>query len=572
MNIAIYRRSNQARRIRVGVPVVTALCVLGSTTSAEPIYETSAEPVYELLEVATAFDSLTAREINEDGQAIGIGFPDQGFFWDGTTLHRPDIAEAQLTGINDSGLVVGGVEVGFIWDGTGELVRLGSVQRFVPFSRPEDINNRGQVVGTAFSNSRDVLPFLWEDGTIRELPGLGGIQGRASAINEFGQVAGSADTRDFTSHAVLWDGEIQDLGTLGGPESFAVAINNLGQVVGSSETADGGSHAFLWDGRKMHDLGTLGGAASAAVDINDDGQVIGNADTADGRSHAFLWDGKMHDLGTLGGDTIRARAINHLGQVVGNAETEEGTTRAFLWNGSMHDLNDLIDPRDPLERVVILANAGDINSRGQIVADGSDTSDPPRSEHMYIVSVIDADGDDIRDGEDNCPSVPNPHQADKNGDGFGDQCVHPTAKIAFDADVDPTVIVDSYARVGRGAVIGARSKIGSGTLLRQGVDIGSDVSIGTQSLVRLETQVGDGSRIGDYVVIGQRTMIFANVMIGDATLIGQAALICPGADIGKGARIGQQALVRTNATVPAGGTVPGRKNPPSFTDCALPAQ
>ena len=98
---------------------------------------------------------------------------------------------------------------------------------------------------------------------------------------------------------------------------------------------------------------------------------------------------------------------------------------------------------------------------------------------MYIVSLIDADGDGVRDGEDNCPTVPNPHQADKNGDGFGDECVHPTAKIAFDADVDPTVIIDAYARVGRGAVIGARSEIGSGTLLRQRVDIGSDVSIGT---------------------------------------------------------------------------------------------
>ena len=64
--------------------------------------------------------------------------------------------------------------------------------------------------------------------------------------------------------------------------------------------------------------------------------------------------------------------------------------------------------------------------------------------------MIDADGDGIRDGEDNCATVPNPYQADKNGDGFGDECIHPTAKIAFDADVDPTVIVDAYARVGRG--------------------------------------------------------------------------------------------------------------------------
>ena len=284
---------------------------------------------------------------------------------------------------------------------------------------------------------------------------------------------------------------------------------------------------FLWDGRKMHDFGTLGGAASTALDINDDGQVIGIADTADGDSHAFLWDGKMHDLGTLGGDTSRAQAINRRGQVVGNAETEEGTTHAFLWNGSMHDLNDLIDPSDPLEPVVTLADAGDINSRGQIVADGSDTSVQQSSsgEHMYIVSLIDADGDGIRDGEDNCPTAGNPHQTDKNGDGFGDECVHPTANIVFDADVYPTVINDAYARVGvRCDSRTQRDRIG--TLLRQGVDIGSDVTIGTQSLVRLEAHVGDGSRIGDYVC-RERALIFANVTIGDATLIGQGALSAP---------------------------------------------
>ena len=86
-----------------------------------------------------------------------------------------------------------------------------------------------------------------------------------SAINEFGQVAGSAETRGGPEHAVLWDDETHDLGSLGGSRIFVAAINNLGQVVGRADTADGSSHAFLWDGRKMHDLGTLGGAASAAV-------------------------------------------------------------------------------------------------------------------------------------------------------------------------------------------------------------------------------------------------------------------------------------------------------------------
>ena len=34
----------------------------------------------------------------------------------------------------------------------------------------------------------------------------------------------------------------------------------------------------------------------------------------------------------------------------------------------------------------------------------------------------DSDGDEVPDLQDNCPTVPNPCQADSNGDGVGDAC------------------------------------------------------------------------------------------------------------------------------------------------------
>jgi hypothetical protein len=38
------------------------------------------------------------------------------------------------------------------------------------------------------------------------------------------------------------------------------------------------------------------------------------------------------------------------------------------------------------------------------------------------VQLPDFDGDGVQDKFDNCPSTPNPAQADADGDGFGDVC------------------------------------------------------------------------------------------------------------------------------------------------------
>src|SRR5262249_30943758 len=78
-------------------------------------------------------------------------------------------------------------------------------------------------------------------------------------------------------HAFLSSGgTVTDLGTLGGPTSTATAINNSGQVAGSADLANGLTHAFLFTAGKMTDLGGLPGYNfTTATAINDSGQVIG---------------------------------------------------------------------------------------------------------------------------------------------------------------------------------------------------------------------------------------------------------------------------------------------------------
>ena len=81
----------------------------------------------------------------------------------------------------------------------------------------------------------------------------------------------------------------------------------------------------------------------------------------------------------------RARLQGEQARTAGDADMH-----AFLWiDGSLHDLNDLVDPADPLKPFVTLRSAGDINDRGQILADGSDNRSTGR--RVYILTPVVAD-------------------------------------------------------------------------------------------------------------------------------------------------------------------------------------
>ncbi|HEX5495344.1 MAG TPA: hypothetical protein VFX70_12300 [Mycobacteriales bacterium] len=219
---------------------------------------------------------------------------------------------------------------------------------------PLDMNDRDQVVGFSAGH-----PFLW-DGRMKRLPTLGGLRGRAEAINEQGVVAGAAATRAGPWHASLWrDGRITDLGTLGGASSEAVALNGHGQVAGWSLTTDGETHPFLWQDGVMTDLGRSGEQYTIAG-IDDRGDVVGSASSGTGAQfsvRAVLWR-PGHEVELAPGTDSRAVAVNGPGQVVVNAFSG-GSGRAFLWaDGTLTDLGTL-GGADTV--------AAAINRRGEVV-------------------------------------------------------------------------------------------------------------------------------------------------------------------------------------------------------------
>lgn len=201
-----------------------------------------------------------------------------------------------------------------------ELGTLGGPNSNVPWA---GLNNRGMVAGISAVPEPDplgeewscaafyptvtghgCLGFVWESGTMRFLPTLGGNNSFATGINSRGQVVGWAendvedpsctDTQVLQFRATLWEAggediEITELPPLGDDtSSAATAINEGGQVVGVSGICDqavgrfSAMHAVLWDGGEPIDLGNIGSMTwNTPMAINERSEVVGFANIAD---------------------------------------------------------------------------------------------------------------------------------------------------------------------------------------------------------------------------------------------------------------------------------------------------
>ena len=249
--------------------------------------------------------------------------------------------------------------------------------------------------GTGYIN----LGFVWENGTMRALPTLGGNNGFATGANSRGQVVGWAENtvhdptcvppQQLQFRPVVYGpkgNQISELPLLAGDTSgAATGINEQGQAVGISGICDQAvgrftaKHALLWDNGKIVDLGNLGAPWwNTPTNINQRGDVVGFAgapNDPDGNFlQAFIWTaaGAMQGLGFLPGDVhSEAYGINEKRQVVGLSCDADGNCRAFIWeNGVMRDLNDF-KPGDYTAR---LEQARDINEAGEIAGRSIDST------------------------------------------------------------------------------------------------------------------------------------------------------------------------------------------------------
>jgi hypothetical protein len=223
----------------------------------------------------------------------------------------------------------------------------------------------------------------------------------------FSGLALDAKDGDVTA-SLVWDSDLD--GEIGTGASFTLATLSPGSHVITATATDSESNP---------------GAASLGLTVNANvAPVVGISTPADGatvlRTDVVSFEGSATDAedGDLGS------ALTWTSSLDGSIGSGESFALANLTVGAHQILASVIDAHGASGSAAISLNV-------EACAPG-----------------IDPDGDEVCDGQDNCPLVSNPDQADADGDGLGDVCdVCPTsATISVDPDGDG-VCVDNCPAV-----------------------------------------------------------------------------------------------------------------------------
>ena len=276
--------------------------------------------------------------VNASGTAVAIGSESAGtnharqqaFVWQKaskTALAYHGAHFIEPTAIDGAGDVLGTA------GNTAVLWRKGVPTALGAFN-PNAMNDDGSVVIGAGNVGGDQHAFVWRNGTLTDLPGLGRTETNAIAVNHGGTIVGESALPSGTDHAVAWQrGVAADLGSVNGLDSFATLITAEGTIFGFASTHVGNSAVALeWKGGRLIVLGRFGAGGARPVAVNAHGDVLIQTQTAnqDAVGLRLLRGGKTIRIAVsaLGRQRLWAVGLDDEDDVVGYGTT---TLRGFLW-------------------------------------------------------------------------------------------------------------------------------------------------------------------------------------------------------------------------------------------------
>ena len=202
----------------------------------------------------------------------------------------------------------------------------------------------------------------------------------------------------------LYDGTTTTQLTNNDYDDESPQINNNGWVVWhGSDGSD--TEIFLWDGTTTTQL-TNNDEDDEYPRMNNNGWVVWQG--WDAGWEIFLYDGTTTTQLTDEPASMGNPKINNNGWVVWQG-WYFGDLDIFLYDGTT---------TTRLTDNVLSEELGEINDNGYVVWSGLFTV----PNYEIFLAFPNSDSDGIPDDTDNCPSVPNPDQADVDNDGAGDLC------------------------------------------------------------------------------------------------------------------------------------------------------
>jgi probable HAF family extracellular repeat protein len=231
--------------------------------------------------------SVQGSLVNAHGTAVAVGYENvgtdkvrkQAFVWQRgkrTALIYRGVADIDPVAIDSAGDVVGTA-------GNRAVRWRRGVARLLGTFVPQAMSSTGDLV-VGWNSGGVAQAFCWHRGTLTRLPGLGGSESYANAVNRSGTVVGSAALPSGGEHAVVWrGGKPTDLGAPNGLDSTATLISAKGTIFGFASQGGSVVGALEWKSGKLIDLGSFGAPAAQPIAMNAHGDVLVATETGDQR-------------------------------------------------------------------------------------------------------------------------------------------------------------------------------------------------------------------------------------------------------------------------------------------------